>query len=85
MKGETNRLAETEGGETLVELTFSQKQTVEHQFDSFCKRVLKNEARDSYDKIKCRFKKETLFSELTQKNYCIPIFDKLTLPFIRYF
>ena len=67
MKGEINRLAETEGGETLVELTSSQKQTVEHQFDSFCKRVLKNEARDSYDRIKCRSKKETLFSELTQK------------------
>ena len=49
MKGEIYRLAETEGGETLVELTSSQKQTVEHQFDSFCKRVLNKES----EKILC--------------------------------
>lgn len=73
-RGNKNRLAETEGGETHVELTSSQKQTVEHQFDSFCKRVLKNEARDYYDGKKRHLAKEALFSELTQKEI-----DELTM------
>ena len=35
-----------EGGERLLELTPSQKKTVRHQFDSFCRKVLREEARD---------------------------------------
>ena len=34
------------GGEQLLELTPSQKKTVRHQFDSFCMKVLREEARD---------------------------------------
>lgn len=34
------------GGEQLLELTPSQKKTVRHQFDSFCRKVLREEARD---------------------------------------
>ena len=31
------------GGERLLELTPSQKKTVRHQFDSFCRKVLREE------------------------------------------
>ena len=36
-------------------------------FDSFCKKVLKNEARNCYDEIKCQRAKEVSFSELTEQ------------------
>jgi len=36
-----------------------------HAFDSFCKRVLKNEVRDYYDEMKRLREKEVSFSELS--------------------
>lgn len=36
-----------------------------HQFDAYCKKVLRNEARDIYDARARRRKKEVLFSELS--------------------
>ena len=50
-----------------MELSSSQRKTVEHQFDSFSKRVLKNEARDILKEMKTRQKYEVLFSEMPQK------------------
>ncbi|MBQ7975490.1 MAG: hypothetical protein IJ300_07370, partial [Clostridia bacterium] len=38
-RGKNNRLAGTEGGDLRMDLTSSQKQTIRHQFDSFCKKV----------------------------------------------
>lgn len=42
-----------------------QKKCKQHAFDYYCKRVLRNEARDIYDEFRRRRKKETLFSELS--------------------
>ena len=50
-----------------MELTSSQMQTVCHQFDSFCKRLLKNEARDIYKRVRYEQKNEVLFSEMSQR------------------
>jgi len=36
-------------------------------FDCFCKKVLKNEARDFYDEVKRQRSKEITFSELSEK------------------
>ncbi len=36
-----------------------------HTFDSFCKKILKNEARDYYDELKRQRKYEVPFSELS--------------------
>lgn len=36
-----------------------------HTFDSFCKKILKNEARDYYDELKRQRKHEVPFSELS--------------------
>ena len=36
-------------------------------FDSFCKRILKNEIRDCYDEIKRQWNKEASFSELSAR------------------
>jgi len=36
-------------------------------FDCFCKKVLKNEARDSYDEVKRQRSKEVSFSELSEQ------------------
>ena len=43
----------------------SHEQNKRHAFDSFCKRVLKNEVRDYYDEIKRLREKEVFFSELS--------------------
>lgn len=37
----------------------------EYAFDAYCKKVLRNEARDQYAKIKRRREHETVFSELS--------------------
>jgi Sigma-70, region 4. len=39
-----------------------------HTFDSFCKKVLKNEARDYYDEVKRRREHEISFSELSAQD-----------------
>lgn len=51
----------------MMELTSSQKQTIQHQFDCFCKKILRDEKADLQRKIKSRTDKEILFSEMTQK------------------
>jgi len=43
----------------------SHEQNKRHAFDSFCKRVLKNEIRDYYDEMKRLREKEVSFSELS--------------------
>jgi len=47
-----------------MELSSSQRKTVEHQFDSFCKRLLKNETRNILRDMKNRQKYEVLYSEM---------------------
>ena len=44
--GKNNRLAGTEGGDLRMDLTSSQKQTIRHQIDSFCKKILRAEKVD---------------------------------------
>ena len=39
----------------------------QHAFDSFCKKVLKNEARNCYAEIKRQRDKEVFFSELSTR------------------
>ena len=39
----------------------------QHAFDSFCKKVLKNEARDNYDELRKMRGKEVFFSELSER------------------
>jgi len=41
-------------------------QNKQHAFDAFCKKVLKNEARDCYDEIKRRGSNEVSFSDLSE-------------------
>ena len=41
----------------------------QYAFNSFCKQVLKNEARDCYDTIKRLRTKEVLFSELSKSEF----------------
>ena len=64
--GKNNRLAGTEGGDLRMDLTSSQKQTIRHQFDSFCKKVLRSEKVDYLRTLSSQMKKEILFSELSQ-------------------
>lgn len=47
-----------------MEQSSSQRKTVEHQFDSFCKRLLKNETRNILRDMKNRQKYQVLFSEM---------------------
>jgi len=49
----------------LLELTPSQKKTVRHQFDCFCKKVLREEARDYIRKSKRLAEHEAFLSELS--------------------
>lgn len=49
-----------------MELTPSQKKTIRHQFDSFCKKVLREEARDYIRHINWRFSNEICLSELSE-------------------
>jgi len=45
----------------------SHEQDKQHAFDSFCKKILKHEARDYYDEIKRRGEREVTFSELSEQ------------------
>jgi RNA polymerase sigma factor (sigma-70 family) len=63
-----------EGGEKFLKLTPSQKKTVRHQFDSFCKKILREEARDYIRHISWRYEHEISMSELSEKQmkrFCI--------------
>ena len=55
------------GGEQLLELTPSQKKTVRHQFDSFCRKVLRDEARNYAKHIAWRSDHEVSLSELSEE------------------
>ena len=55
------------GGERLLELTPSQKKTVRHQFDSFCRKVLREETRDYERHIAWRSNHEVPLSELSEE------------------
>lgn len=43
----------------------SHERNKQHAFDSFCKKVLKHEARDHYDEMKRQREREVSFSELS--------------------
>ncbi|SHH38738.1 hypothetical protein SAMN02745245_01223, partial [Anaerosphaera aminiphila DSM 21120] len=45
----------------------SHEQDKQHAFDSFCKKILKHEARDYYDELKRQRGRETTFSDLSAK------------------
>jgi len=65
-KGETSpAFADAKGGE-YVKPT-SHEQDKQHAFDSFCKKILKHEARDYYDEMKRRGEREISFSELSEQ------------------
>jgi len=67
-KGETEnitRLADAKGGEYMNPT--SHELDVCRVFDSFCKKILKNEARNCYDEIKRRRDKEVSLSELSEQ------------------
>lgn len=50
-----------------MELSSWQREIVRHQFDSFCKRLLKNETRNILRDMKKKQKYEVLFSEMPHK------------------
>lgn len=50
-----------------MELTPSQKKTVRHQFDSFCRKVLREEARNHFKHIAWRADHEVSLSELSEE------------------
>ena len=54
-----------EGGENVK--PNSHEQSKRHTFDSFCKKVLKHEARDYYDELKRQRSRESTFSDLSTK------------------
>lgn len=49
-----------------MELTPSQKKTVRHQFDSFCKKVLREETRDYFRQLARYSEHEVSLSELSE-------------------
>ena len=51
---------------TTLELTPSQKKTVTHQFDSYCKKILRGECRDYHRRLARQQKNEISFSELSE-------------------
>ena len=53
------------GGENMK--STSHEQDKRHAFDSFCKKVLKHEARDYYDELKRQRDREISFSDLSVK------------------
>ena len=63
-KGE-QRSHRPKGGEN-VKLN-NHEQSKKHAFDSFCKKILKHEARDFYDELKRQRSREVSFSELSAK------------------
>lgn len=55
------------------------EKTKQHQFDAYCKKILRNEARDIYNEQTRRHKHEVLFSELTPMELnSLGIFDSIT-------
>lgn len=50
-----------------MEQSSSQRKTVEHQFDSFCKKVLREERRDIIRALQHRAENEILFCEMSPK------------------
>ncbi len=50
-----------------MELTLSQKKTVRHQFDSFCRKILREEARDYIREMTRLAEREVSFSELSEE------------------
>ena len=50
-----------------MELTPSQKKTVRHQFDSFCRKVLREEAREYLRELARQAAHEVAFSELSEE------------------
>ncbi len=63
-KGE-QRSHRPKGGENVK--PNSHEQSKRHAFDSFCKKVVKNETRDYYDELKRQREKEKSFSDLSAK------------------
>jgi len=63
-KGE-QRIHHPKGGENVK--PDSHEQSKQHAFDSFCKKILKHEARDYYDEMKRQNSRETTFSNLSIK------------------
>lgn len=63
-KGE-QRSHHPKGGENVK--PNSHEQDKRHAFDSFCKKILKHEARDYYDELKRQRDKEVSFSDLSAK------------------
>lgn len=53
-----------------MENTYDYKKTIEHQFDSFCKTVLRNHARNIYAENKRRNKLLVSLELLTQSELC---------------
>lgn len=53
------------GGENVKSNNHGQSK--QHIFDSFCKKILKHEARDYYDELKRQRRKEKTFSDLPAK------------------
>lgn len=50
-----------------MELSSSQRKTIEHQFDSFCKKVLREERRDIVRALQRRSENEILFCEMSKR------------------
>ena len=50
-----------------MELTPSQKKTVRHQFDSFCRKVLREEGRDYIKRLAWQSEHEVSLSELSEE------------------
>ena len=56
---------------------YSHEEHKRHAFDSFCKKVLRNEARDYYDEMKRQRDREVSFSELSaQEMEMLFVMDK---------
>lgn len=53
------------GGENMK--PNNHEQSKQHAFDSFCKKILKHEARDYYDELNRQRSRETTFSDLSAK------------------
>lgn len=65
-KGKTPRLLRTaKGGENVKPNSLEEHK--EHTFDSFCKKILKHEARDYYKNMQYRREHEISLSELSEE------------------
>ena len=49
--------------------SFNRNETNLHRFDSYCKKILKNEATDCYREIQKHRQREVFFSELNEKEW----------------